>query len=57
MAVHDGLTGKLTGLRTDLGLLCDLGLEGELGVGLALVGGGQQVCPGDPPAQGQSRLH
>ena len=35
----------------------DLGFEGELGIGLALVGGGEQVGPGYPPAQGQSCLH
>ena len=37
--------------------MSDLGLEGELGIGLALVGGGEQVGPGDPPAQSQRRLH
>lgn len=41
----------------NLGLMGDLGFEGELGVWLALVGGGEEVGPGDPPAQGQGRLH
>lgn len=41
----------------NLGLMGDLGFEGELGVWLALVGGGEEVGPGDPPAQGQGCLH
>lgn len=54
---NKGLDSRVLSGERYLRLLSDLGSEGELGISLALVGGGQQVGPGYPPCQCQGCLH